>query len=75
MLTERASDVLAGVRKYLVYAKTLFTHRFDTEAAHRAAAGLEDLARREERQNADREKAMLALQSDAAEEVVAEERS
>ncbi|WFD41447.1 hypothetical protein MPSI1_000074 [Malassezia psittaci] len=73
MLTERASDVLAGVRKYFVYAKTLFTHRFDTEAAHRAASGLEDLARREERQNADREKAMLALQSDAAEEVVAEE--
>ena len=72
MLMERCSDVVASVRKYFVYLRTLCAVGFDTQAAHRAAAGLDDQARSEEKEAADRSSALLALQSDSA-DTLAEE--
>lgn len=72
MLMERCSDVVASVRKYFVYLRTLCAVGYDTQAAHRAAAGLDDQARSEEKEAADRSSALLALQSDSA-DTLAEE--
>ena len=71
MLIERCSDVVARVRKCAVYLQTLCTVGFDTQAAHRAAAGLDDQARTEQKEEADRTNALRALEADGAEEATA----
>lgn len=72
LLLERVSDISARIRKCFAYFRALCSVGFDTRAAHRAAAGLDEQAKSNEKQEADRTSAMLALESDGA-EVVAED--
>ncbi|WFD30718.1 hypothetical protein MSPP1_001742 [Malassezia sp. CBS 17886] len=73
LLLERCSDVVASVRRYFIYFRALFHDGFDTSAAKRAAAGLDEQARNNQREQADRDRAIMELQDDLAEDVAAED--
>ena len=71
MLLEKFSDLAARVRKCCVYTSTLFFSGLSFERAHRAAAGIDEQERTEQREEEERMQAIRALESEDAEVLAA----
>lgn len=63
-LLERVSDIKARVSKYFMYISAMFSGGFNPTAARRAAAGIEEQEREEAKAEADRRRAVRALEGD-----------
>ncbi|WFD35946.1 hypothetical protein MCUN1_002817 [Malassezia cuniculi] len=71
MFLEGLSDLKASVRITLAYWRALFVHRFNREAAHRAAAGIDAQEESNRLEEQERVRAVASLEGESADLVAA----